>query len=178
MKLSPTLIKNQEFKKSMRGFDVAEVQAFLEKVATDFEELIEENENLKQSLEEIDKKVMEFQRQEKIVRDTLVKAQDSSTKAMESTKKQTSLIIKEAELKASHILENAKRRADEIKNSVQSAEQEKNLIVAKLKAIISSQAQLLEGKLKDAGEEKNQTKKAEQKENININVDAIVKKLI
>jgi len=33
MKLSPPLIKKQEFQKAVRGYNVEEVQAFLEKVA-------------------------------------------------------------------------------------------------------------------------------------------------
>ena len=47
MKLSPENIKKQEFKNSFRGFDKEEVQAFLEKLADDVDELQKENEELK-----------------------------------------------------------------------------------------------------------------------------------
>ncbi len=51
MKLSPVLIKKQEFEKSMRGYNVEEVQAFLDKVSTDAEELLNENEQLQSEIE-------------------------------------------------------------------------------------------------------------------------------
>ena len=35
MKLSPLLIKKQEFEKSMRGYNVDEVQTFLDKLASE-----------------------------------------------------------------------------------------------------------------------------------------------
>ncbi len=56
--------------------------------------------------------------------------------------------------------------------------EEKDLIIAKLKAIVSTQAQLLEGKVKEAGEELPPTKEKESKENIDIDVDDIVNKLL
>ncbi|KAB2842088.1 MAG: DivIVA domain-containing protein, partial [Melioribacteraceae bacterium] len=39
MKYTPFSIKNQEFNKSVRGFDKEEVHAFLEKLAEEFERL-------------------------------------------------------------------------------------------------------------------------------------------
>ncbi|MCZ7614647.1 MAG: DivIVA domain-containing protein [Ignavibacteriaceae bacterium] len=53
MKLSPVLIKKQEFEKSMRGYNVEEVQAFLDKVSTDAEELLNENEQLQNEIEKL-----------------------------------------------------------------------------------------------------------------------------
>ena len=178
MKLSPLLIKQQEFTKSLRGFDPEEVQAFLDKIAADVESLIQENEILKQEVESLNEHVSEFRSIEKNLQDTLLKAQESSTKALESSKKQTNLIIKEAEIKASQILENAKQEANDIRNAVVNLREERDLIVAKLKSIVNSQAHLLESKVKDAGEEPIQPKKSETKENVDIDVDDIVNKLL
>jgi cell division initiation protein len=44
MKVSPISIKKQEFSKSLRGYDPEEVQAFLEKLADEFDDLQKENE--------------------------------------------------------------------------------------------------------------------------------------
>ena len=61
---------------------------------------------------------------------------------MEATKKQTSLMIREAELKASQIIEKARESTNDIRNAVVNLREEKDLILAKLKAIVSSQANL------------------------------------
>jgi cell division initiation protein len=178
MKLSPLLIKKQEFEKSMRGYNIDEVQAFLEKVASEMEELINENEALENEVEKLNDKVNEFQKVEKNLQDTLIKAQENTTKTLESAKNQTTLLIKEAEIKASQIVETAKKNADEIRNAVMNLREEKDLIIARLKAIVNTQANLLEGKVKEAGEEKEKLVKPEEKEKLDIDVDDIVDKLL
>ena len=178
MKLSPLLIKRQEFEKSMRGYNIDEVQAFLEKVASEMEELINENEALEKEVERLNIKVSEVQVIEKNLQDTLIKAQENSTKTLESAKNQTSLLIKEAENKAAQILEKANKNAEEIRNAVMSLREEKNLIIARLKAIVNTQANLLEGKVKEAGEEKVQLAKPDEGEKLDIDVDDIVDKLL
>lgn len=178
MKYSPNSIKQQEFNKSVRGYDRDEVQAFLDKLSDEVETLQKENEQLKKELETATVRLAEFRRIEKNLQDTLLKAQESSTKALESTKKQTGLMIKEAEIKASQIMEKARESANEIRTAVITLREEKDLVVAKLKSIISSQAQLLEMKVENAGGEKVPAKKIEQTQNIDINIDDIVNKII
>lgn len=178
MNISPLFIKRQEFTRVMRGYDVNEVRDFLDKLAKQIEALMAENENLNQKIQEANERVAEFQRIEKNLQDTLLKAQESSARTMDSTKKQTNLMIKEAEIKAAQIIEKAKENANEIRNAVISLREERNLIAAKLKAIINSQSALLEGKIKEAGEETIKAKKQEKSENMDIDVDDIVNKIL
>lgn len=178
MKLSPLLIKKQEFTKSLRGFDPDEVQAFLDKIASDVDLLIQENKSLKEEVESLNQRVAEFRSIEKDLQSTLIKAQESSSKAIESSKKQTNLMIKEAEIKASQILESAKQEANDIRNAVVNLREERDLIIARLKSIINSQAHLLESKVKDAGDEPVKPRKTESQENVDIDVDDIVNKLL
>jgi cell division initiation protein len=140
--------------------------------------LQKENDSLKKELEESTVKLTEFRRIEKNLQDTLLKAQESSSKSIESTKKQSGLMIKEAEIKVSQILEKARENANEIRNSVINLREEKNLIIANLKAIINSQAHLLEMKVETAGEEVIETGQIEQAKKIDINVEEIVNKLL
>ncbi len=178
MKISPISVKKQDFNKKMRGYDPDEVQAFLEKLSDDIEEIQNENDDLKKQLNEAGARLSEFRRIEKNLQSTLLKAQESSAKAIESTKKQTSLMVKEAEIKASQILEKARESANEIRNAVISLREERDLIVAKLKSIVNSQAHLLDVKVVEAGEEKVAVKQLEQAKKIEVNVDEIVNKLL
>jgi cell division initiation protein len=178
MKFSPMSIKNQEFRKSVRGFDKEEVQAFLDKLSDEFENLQRENEQLKKELDTANIKLNEFRKIEKNLQNTLLRAQESSTKSLESTRKQSSLMVKEAEIKASQILEKARESANEIRNAVINLREEKDLVVARLKSIISSQAHLLEMKVENAGDEKKPVKKIESPNKIDINIDEIVNKIL
>lgn len=178
MRITPISIKRQEFGKSFRGYDVSEVQAFLDKLSNEFEEIQKENEKFKKDLEEASSQVLEFRRIEKNLQDTLLKAQENSTKAVESAKKQTNLMIKEAELKATQIIEKAKENADEVRNSILKLREERDLIIAKLKAIISTQSSLLEMKVEKADVEPHVEKKVEHQTKVQINIDKIVEKLL
>lgn len=178
MKISPISIKKQEFNKSLRGYEKEEVHAFLEKLSDEFENLQRENEKLKKELDQVNNRLSEFRKIEKNLQDTLLKAQESSTKAIESTKRQANLMIKEAEIKASQILEKARESANEIRNALISVREEKDLILSKLKAIVSSQANLLEMKVEDAGEETIKDTKIEETAQVDIDVDAMVNKLL
>lgn len=178
MKLSPLFIKKQEFEKSFRGYNVDEVQTFLDKISSEMEVLINENEALEQEVEKLNNKVIEYQKIEKELQDTLLKQQETVAQALESAKKQSALIIKEAEIKASQIIKNAEDISIEMRAAVIALREEKELIIAKLKAIVSTQSSLLEGKVKSAGEEPKKPKVQEAPEKFDIDVDGIVDKLL
>lgn len=178
MKLSPLFIKKQEFEKSMRGYNVEEVQAFLNKISSDMEELINENEALEQEVAALNNKVVEFQKIEKNLQDTLIKTQETSAEVVDSAKKHSALIIKEAEIKASQIVQNAEDISNEMRKAVITLREEKDLIIARLKVIVGTQSNLLEGKVKDAGEERKKAKVQNEAEKLDIDVDGIVNKLL
>ena len=178
MKLSPLLIKKQEFEKSMRGYNVDEVQAFLDKISSEMTSLINENEALGQESANLKYKVEEFQKIEKELQDTLIKSRETSAQTIESANIQSALIIKEAEIKANQIIQNAEDIANEMRNAVIILREEKDLIMARLKAIVSTQSNLLEGKVKESGEEPKKSKVQDEPEKLDIDVDGIVDKLL
>lgn len=178
MKISPIEIRQQEFTKKMRGYDPDEVQNFLESLAEELDKLNKENETLKTEVESLTEQVNEFKKIEKNLQDTLLSAQESSTKSMEATKKQTSLMIREAELKASQIIEKARESTNDIRNAVVNLREEKDLILAKLKAIVSSQANLLELKVERAGDEKTAGKKIQESNKMDIDINDILNKIL
>jgi cell division initiation protein len=178
MKLTSLSIKTQEFTKTMRGYDTEEVHTFLEKIAGEVQTLVNENKKLKEDIEAFQKKTEDIKKIEDEAKETLAKAQESSSKIIESANQQSNIIVKEAELKASLILDSVNQKTSELKTAIETLRQEKNLIISKLRAIITSQANLLEGKLKDTFDETETGKKTEKSEDVKIDVDDIVNKLL
>jgi len=185
MSISPINLKKQEFNNSFRGYNKEEVKTFLEKLADEFETLQKENEELKKENEEIKTeldqaniRLSEFRRIETSLQDNLLKAQESASKSIESSKKQTSLMIKEAEIKASQIVDKAREQANELRTAVINLKEEKDLLISKLKSIINSQAHLLEIRVTEAGEESPGLKKLEQEKKIELDVNEVVNKLL
>jgi len=182
MKFTPFSIKSQEFNRVLRGYDKDEVQAFLEKVADDFDRISSENEKLKKDVEILNEQMKEYKKIEKSLQTTLLSAQESSTKAIDSVKKQTALMIKEAELKAAQVVEKAKENANSVRDSVLHLREEKLLLIARLTAIINSQSELIEAHFRervaeiDYDENTSLPKTIEEK--AEINVDEIMEKLL
>lgn len=178
MKFSAFSIKNQEFNKAVRGFDKEEVKAFLEKLADEFESLASENEKLKKELLSQQDQLLNFKKIEKNLQNTLLNATESSSKAVESTKKQTALMIKEAELKGSQILEKAKEQANMVRDSVLKLREERNLLIARLKAMVETQSNILDYNLSEKAIEHVQRIEKTPVKQVDINVDEIVEKLL
>jgi cell division initiation protein len=94
------------------------------------------------------------------------------------------LIIKEAEIKASQILEKARENANEIRNAVIHLREERDMIVSKLKAIVNTQSKIIETKLQQeeiisqSESVKDNPEKSEEVKKIDIDVDDIVNKLL
>ena len=178
MKLSSEDIRKLEFKNSLKGFDKEEVFVFLEQVAEGFNELQKENDSLKKELVTLNEQLAEYKRIEKNIQDTLAKAQESSKKSIDSAKKQINRMIQESQLKARQILEKARENANDIRNSLIQLREERAIIVAKLKAIINSQAQLLEMKVEeDAAKEKEPAKPEKKISKVDIDPGDIADKL-
>jgi len=178
MKFSAFSIKSQEFNKSVRGYDKDEVRTFLEQLSDEFEQLASENEKLKADISAQHEQLIQFKKIEKNLQNTLLNATESSNRTVESTKKQSALILKEAELKSAQMIENAKEKANEIRNSVLTLREERTLLIARLKAMISSQSSLLQYSLKNDDNIILRPKIEMEDKPSEINVDAIVEKLL
>lgn len=187
MKFTPFSIKNQEFSRSVRGYDKDEVRAYLEKLSDEVESLQAENTSLSKKIEKMNSEIDEFKKIEKNLQSTLLSAQESSSKAVESAKKQTALLLRESELKAQQIVEEAKENANMIRNSVLKLREEKNLLVAKLKAMLETQNKLLQMSFKEFKEMKDEeveeqseslTGGKEETQKSQIDVDDILEKLL
>ncbi len=127
MKFTALNIKNQEFNTGLKGYNKEEVKAFLERLSDEFEILQLENEKARKELETAQEKIKNYSKIEKHLQNALVTAQESSSKSVESAKKQTALIVREAELKANQMIEKAKEDANSIRESVVKLERRKKL---------------------------------------------------
>jgi cell division initiation protein len=178
MKLSPVNIKRQEFSRQVRGYDTNEVTAFLERIAEEIEELQIQNEELKKDLELANTKLAEFRRIEKNLQETLVKAQEASAKSVEAAKKQGYAILKEAQTKAGQIIDKAKLNSIEIRNAVDLLREEKDILIAKLKAIVSSQINVINKTFNEEEEPAEiEQKRKEVQSSVDIDVNDIINKI-
>lgn len=177
MKFSPFSIKAQEFSKSLYGYDKDEVRAFLESLSSEVEKLQKENDQLVSQMDQNAEEITEFKKLEKSLQATLLNAQESSSRSVESAKKQNQLIIKEAEIKANQLIEKAKNEAELIRSSVLKLKEEKNLLIAKLKAMVETQSSIINMGL-DSIDSKNPVLSEEAIKKSSIDEDDVLEKLL
>ncbi len=140
MRLSAIDIKKQEFKKSMRGYDVAEVEAYLDTVANEVENLYRENEYLKEQIAKLDEdkkslhdEVEIFKENEKTFQKAIVKSQDMAEDVVENAKKRAELIVKEAEIMSGKIKLSTQEEFVDLKQELDELRQKNEMIIDEVK---------------------------------------------
>jgi len=100
MILSSKDIKKRDFKKSLRGFDTDEVDAFLETVSSHYEKLLVENRNQAERIKSLLQDIDIYKENELNLQRAIIKSQDLGEEIETNAKKKSDNIIREAELDA------------------------------------------------------------------------------
>ena len=148
--ITPLDIENKKFSKQMvNGYNVDEVDEFLDEITADYEKLYKENKELKDNTEELHNDVGQYKTIESTLQNTLVIAQKTADEIQNVAKQQAEQIIKDAE-------HQAKTRLDELNTQIMIKEKELNelkkqfsVYKAKMESLLISQLELI----KDMAEE-------------------------
>lgn len=127
MKLTPLDIHHKEFGHALRGYNEAEVDAFLDQVADELERLFKENIDLSEKMEALEAKVRTYQDMERTLHNTLLSAQKSADEMMQKAQREAEAVLKDAEVKAKEVIHAAltnKQRATAELGRVKQAEEE------------------------------------------------------
>lgn len=106
MIISSKDIKKRDFKKSLRGYDTDEVDAFLETVSSHYEKLIVENRNQAERIKSLLQDIDIYKENELNLQKAIIKSQDLGEEIVNNAKKRADLVIREAELDARNIKQN------------------------------------------------------------------------
>ncbi len=104
MKVTPLDIRRKEFKRSMRGYSDEEVDVFLDDVADEFERLFQENIELNDRLQRLEEQLAGHVQMKDALEKTLISAQLQSDEMKANARKESELVLQEAELKARGIV--------------------------------------------------------------------------
>jgi cell division initiation protein len=143
LNLSPLDIKQKQFKLKFRGFDMAEVDSFLEEVTDEFEAVIRENEALKEDKAALEAQVLHYRDSEKDLRDTLMSAQKISEEMKLSAEKEARLRLKEAEMDAEKMLREAQHKLGKMQEEISELQRIKERFTLKVKGVIEDHLKML-----------------------------------
>lgn len=149
MKLTALEIKQQTFDKSIRGYDITEVQAFLNLISNEWEHLVTRNRELEQQIGKLNERLKHYERVESALHETLQTAKDSAEKKMESVKKDSRNIIEKAEIEADGILREANQQRQQIRQSILNLLDRRNDIIGGIRSYLDNARESVQHFTKD-----------------------------
>lgn len=112
--ITPADIQNKEFTKGFRGYDIEEVDMFLDLITLDLEKLIKENLNLKAQVATLEKDQGSIAGSDLTVKEILETAKKIMDDLAVSSEKRAKTIVENAEMDAAIIIKDAKMKAEEV----------------------------------------------------------------
>lgn len=118
MKLTPLEIKQQTFEKGLRGYDTADVHAFLTLVSNEFEHLLNKNKELEQEIDKLTERVKHYERVEDALHETLQTAKESMEQKVSGARQEAKSTLEKAEMEADAIIKEANHNRQQIRQSI------------------------------------------------------------
>lgn len=118
MKLTPLEIKQQQFEKSLRGYDVADVQSFLTLVSNEYEHLLTKNKELEDQIEKLGDRVRHYERVEEALHETLQTTKESVAQKMDNARLEAKNATDKAQMEADAIVSEANQQRAQIRQSI------------------------------------------------------------
>ena len=117
--LTPLEIQKQVFARKLKGFDPAEVRAYLQMVAEEIEILIRDVDRLSRENGMLREDLDDHNQRERILKDTLLSAQKVSEDVKANARKEAELIVKDAELLSERLVSQAMTRVHDLERTIQ-----------------------------------------------------------
>lgn len=129
MRVTPLEIRQKTFEKNFRGYQIDEVNAFLQTLSQEWERIQDENKELRIKLEATEREVTKLREVESSLYKTLKTAEDTGASVIEQARTAAELHLKESQLKADAMMNEAKTKA---KDTIEESDMRAKEIVAEM----------------------------------------------
>lgn len=142
--LTPLDIENKRFtKQKLGGYNVDEVDDFLDELTLEYGKLYKENTELKEQKQDLDSSVGKYKDIENTLQNTLVMAQKTADDITAVAKQQAEQIIKEAEFSAKNSVEELNAQILVKQKELEDLKKQFDVYKAKMESLLISQLELL-----------------------------------
>ena len=142
--LTPLDIENKTFNKQiMSGYNVDEVQNFMNELLRDYEKLYKENIEYKDKIDMLNQGIQQYKSIEDTLQNALVVAQGTAESVKQNAKAEADNIIKEAELNALKSVDDINKQVVEKRLQLDETKKQFDVYKAKMEALLISQLEIL-----------------------------------
>ena len=153
--ITPLDIENKKFSKQMmNGYNVEEVDEFLDQIMQDYETNYKELALTKSKIDELNNALDHYKNIESTLQNTLVMAQSTAEEVKNVAKQQAEQIVAEAQKEAENIIRNSKEGAAKVLEEIEQqtkikeqqfsdVKQQFDVYKAKMEALLISQSEII-----------------------------------
>lgn len=136
--LTPRELLKAEFKTVLRGYNPQQVDEFVKTVVAKYEELYQENQRLKQELEQERAKSDELRQNERRVDELIQLARQTAEDAREAAQREADAIVEEARVAAAREAEKVRLQLRDALDRLHDLERRERAVRRRLKALLHS----------------------------------------
>lgn len=144
MNLTPLDVQQQQFRVRFRGFDIREVDRFLEKMADTVNALQNDNKNLREEIRHLTLENQGYKEREETFKRAMLNSQKVLEQMKENARKSAEVIIADAEVKAEKILNRAHNRLSQLHEDIAELKRQRMQIEVQIRSVIEAHSKLLE----------------------------------
>ena len=144
MNLTALDIQQQQFRVRFRGFDIHEVDRFLEQLSDTFTALQSENKELREEIRRLKMETQGYKEREESFKRAMLNSQKVLEQMKENARKSAEVIIADAEVKAEKVLNRAHNRLSQLHEDIAEMKRQRMQIEVQIRSIIESHSKLLE----------------------------------
>jgi cell division initiation protein len=145
MRVTPIDIIKKEFRSTRNGFDRQDVESFLKDVRSTLEELLNENQRLRELVALRDEEIAELRGEETSIKDTLLLARRLTEDLERRARREADLIIGEARLEGQKIIMATADERRDLQREIVELQSQKVRMIAEIEAVLSAHSQMLQG---------------------------------
>ena len=142
--LTPLDIENKRFTKTLKGYNVEEVDDFLDQLTLEYEKLYKENAEYRDQVDKYQKDIEHYRNVEHTLQNTLVMAQTTAEDIKSMAQKQADQIIRDAQNDARRAVDELNKEEFEVRRRLEEIKRQFDVYKAKMEALLISQLELLQ----------------------------------
>ncbi|MCI9287277.1 MAG: DivIVA domain-containing protein [Clostridia bacterium] len=148
--LTPLEIENKKFSKQMvNGYNVEEVDEFLDLLTVDYERMYKENSEAREKIEQLTGDLAHYKTIESTLQSTLMMAQSTAEEVKNVAKQQAEQIVEDARMSASKEVSMLEQEIMVKKKELEDAQKQFDIYKAKMESLLISQLEILKEINKD-----------------------------
>ncbi len=150
MGITPEVIKQKEFTTKFRGFDVQEVDSFLEEIALEIEKRDNIIQQLNNDLHRLELENQGYKKREASLKQVMIHSQKVLEQMKKNAEKSAEMIIAKAEVEAEKLLNKSHLRLAQLHSDINELKRQRMQIEVQIGSILENHSKLLEMSQEDS----------------------------